>query len=174
MFEDMRPRTAEEHRVGDRAYRKWAVEKMKKRHFRCHLVTDKKGEVAGGGGNLAPRGPAVSGARCPPDALSVFDVHRTEVQAKGDSHACRERSREASVGQRLFLNEPPRLEEGGGKSTRSWNGSGAGKCTLSSSNGSALAFRYCRPRQIRTPGGVITTLSSPSLAMSPPTEVANS
>lgn len=34
--------------------------------------------------------------------------------------------------------------------------------------------RYWKPRQMRTPGGVMTTRSSPSLAMSPPTEVANS
>gem|GEM_PF-3470357 len=57
---------------------------------------------------------------------------------------------------------------------RKLDGSRAQRCALNSSNRSALAFRYCRPRQIRTPGGVITTLSSPSLAMSPPTEVANS
>jgi len=50
MFEDMRPRTVEEHRVGDTSYRKWALEKMKKRHLRAFIVTDGRGEVAGSGG----------------------------------------------------------------------------------------------------------------------------
>jgi len=50
MFEDMRPRTEEEHRIGDAAYRKWALRKMRKGLLRCFIVTDGKGEVAGGGG----------------------------------------------------------------------------------------------------------------------------
>jgi GNAT superfamily N-acetyltransferase len=74
MFEDMRPRTAEEHRVGDRAYKKWAVGKMKKGHLRCYLVTDEKGEVAGGGGIwLREVQPSPGhGARLMPYLLSMF------------------------------------------------------------------------------------------------------
>lgn len=49
MFQDMRPRTAEEHRVQDRSYRSWALRKMRKGTLKCFLVTDPKGRVAGGG-----------------------------------------------------------------------------------------------------------------------------
>ncbi len=49
MFQDMRPRTAEEHRVQDRSYRSWALRKMRKGILKCFLVTDPKGRVAGGG-----------------------------------------------------------------------------------------------------------------------------
>ena len=48
MSEVVYPRTAEEHRVGDRTYGDWTVEKMKKGHLYCYLATDKKCEVAGG------------------------------------------------------------------------------------------------------------------------------
>jgi GNAT superfamily N-acetyltransferase len=74
MFEDMRPRTAEEHLVGDRAYREWAVGKMKKGHLRCYLVTDKKGEVAGGCGIwLREVQPSPGhGSRLMPYLLSMF------------------------------------------------------------------------------------------------------
>jgi len=50
MFEDMRPRTLDEHKIGDRAYRKWALQKMRKGLMRCYLVTDGKGKIVGGGG----------------------------------------------------------------------------------------------------------------------------
>jgi len=49
MFEDMRQRTTDEHKMGDRAYRKWALQKMKMGLMRCYLVKDGKGKVVGGG-----------------------------------------------------------------------------------------------------------------------------
>jgi len=50
MFEDMRPRTEEEHRVGDAAFRKWVLRMMRKRLVRFYIVTNNRGDVAGGGG----------------------------------------------------------------------------------------------------------------------------
>lgn len=50
MMEDMRPRTEEEHLIGDTSYRKWALQKIRKRLLHCFIVTDRKGKVAGGGG----------------------------------------------------------------------------------------------------------------------------
>lgn len=50
MFEVIRPRTAAGHRVGDRAYRRWALRNLILGHLRCYIVTGRNGEIAGGGG----------------------------------------------------------------------------------------------------------------------------
>lgn len=49
MFEDMGHRTAEEHRLNDVQFRRWAILKMKERKLRCFLVKAPDGESAGGG-----------------------------------------------------------------------------------------------------------------------------
>jgi GNAT superfamily N-acetyltransferase len=49
MFEDIRHRTEREHRIGDDAYRAWALKKMKEGELNCYLATDRSGRVVGGG-----------------------------------------------------------------------------------------------------------------------------
>ncbi len=74
MFEDMRPRTPEEHSVGDSAYGEWARKKMQEGVLRCYLVETASGEIAGGGSvwlrevQPSPGRPA----RLTPYLMSVF------------------------------------------------------------------------------------------------------
>lgn len=49
MFEDMKHRTAVEHKVGDDSYRRWATAMMKRNQLHCFLVISDEGEVAAGG-----------------------------------------------------------------------------------------------------------------------------
>jgi GNAT superfamily N-acetyltransferase len=59
MFEEMRPRTAREHRIGDASYRSWAASNMKKGKLRCFLALSEDGRPAAGGCVwLRPRQPA--------------------------------------------------------------------------------------------------------------------
>jgi len=83
MFEDMRPRTAEEHRIGDRAYRKWALQKMRDGRLRCYIVNDGKGAPAGGGGVWLREVQPSPGhdARLMPYLLSMFTER--EFRRKG-------------------------------------------------------------------------------------------
>lgn len=83
MFEDMRPRTAEEHEIGDRSYRKWALRKMKEGLLSCFIVTDSKGKVAGGGAVWLREVQPSPGrdARLTPYLLSVFT--EPEFRRKG-------------------------------------------------------------------------------------------
>jgi GNAT superfamily N-acetyltransferase len=50
MFEDMEPRTEEEHAIGDATYRRWAKKMMKDGRLVFFLAEDVKGRVVAGGG----------------------------------------------------------------------------------------------------------------------------
>ena len=68
MFEEMKHRTREEHKVGDESYHPWATKMMKQRLLHCYLITNSKGEVAGGGCvwlREAPPAPGRRGGRVP-------------------------------------------------------------------------------------------------------------
>jgi GNAT superfamily N-acetyltransferase len=49
MFEEIRPRTAREHKIGDARYRRWAASMLKLGQLRCYLVISEDGTVAAGG-----------------------------------------------------------------------------------------------------------------------------
>lgn len=49
MFEDIRHRSREEHRIGDESYRTWAIGRLRRRLLRCFLVTDVRGTIVAGG-----------------------------------------------------------------------------------------------------------------------------
>ncbi|MDA4124277.1 MAG: GNAT family N-acetyltransferase [Thaumarchaeota archaeon] len=74
MFADMKHGNDQERVIGDRAYRKWALEKMKKGLLRCYLVTDEKGEIAAGGAAwLREEQPGPGhGARLVPYLMSMY------------------------------------------------------------------------------------------------------
>ncbi len=50
MFEDMQPRTKEEHAIGDRTYRGWVKRMMEDGRLVFFLAEDTKGRVVAGGG----------------------------------------------------------------------------------------------------------------------------
>ncbi len=50
MFEDIRPRTNEEHAIGDRTYRRWVKKMMKERRLVFFLAEDRKERIVAGGG----------------------------------------------------------------------------------------------------------------------------
>jgi len=49
MYEDMRRRSKEEHAVGDRAYKTWALKRMRKGELVCFLAEDSSGRAVAGG-----------------------------------------------------------------------------------------------------------------------------
>jgi GNAT superfamily N-acetyltransferase len=49
MFDDIRPRTAEEHVVGDAGYRRFVRQEMKARRLVCYVVVTEDGRVVAGG-----------------------------------------------------------------------------------------------------------------------------
>ncbi len=74
MFEEVRPRTPEEHAIGDRAYRAWARRLMRARQFVGFLAVSPAGRVVAGGCVwLQPGQPSPgSGARFMPYLLSMY------------------------------------------------------------------------------------------------------
>jgi GNAT superfamily N-acetyltransferase len=49
MFEEMKHRTPDEHKVGDDSYRLWATAMMKRNLLHCFIITSDGGDVAAGG-----------------------------------------------------------------------------------------------------------------------------
>ncbi len=78
MFADMKRGTPEELEVGDRAYRKWVVKKVKEGHLHGYIVFDVHGEVAAGGAVwLREEQPGVGhGARLIPYLMSMYTEPR--------------------------------------------------------------------------------------------------
>jgi len=49
MFEEMRHRTASEHRIGDDSFRRWAASRIRSGSLRCYLAILRDGKVVAGG-----------------------------------------------------------------------------------------------------------------------------
>ncbi len=86
MFEDMRPRAAEEHRSGDRIYRTWLGERLEDGRAKFFVATNRRGSIVASGGvwlrevqpRLSDRGGALS--------IHPVDVHGACLQEEGAGH----------------------------------------------------------------------------------------
>lgn len=74
MFEEIRPRTPEEHAIGDRAYRAWARRLMQAREFVGFLAVTPAGRVVAGGCVWLQPGQPHPGSAAPftPYLLSMY------------------------------------------------------------------------------------------------------
>src|SRR3989337_1939097 len=107
MFEEIRPRTPEEHAIGDRVYRAWARRLMRAREFVGFLAVTPAGRVVAGGGGWVPPGEAPPRAARPPRALPALDVHGARLPGSGDCDADRPGGGAVGAGAGVPADDPP-------------------------------------------------------------------